>query len=162
MPYPKTLPKRYREHWARPWEEKAKKSLGFRRWLKQQGLMTPHFTVAEYRSKDGRPIPLRLRKGARDHCFNLEKFRHAVGDKRMPILSGYRSPQHNKAVGGASKSQHMSARATDFSKETVEKVGRNRWFATAEAIFSNGGVGDYPGGSSHLDSREYRARWRSF
>lgn len=162
MTYPRNLPRRYRKYWARPWLESARKSLGFRRWLKKNGLMTPHFTVEEYRSGDGRPMPRRLRKAARDHCFRLEKFRHAVGDRSMPILSGYRSPQHNAAVGGASQSQHMSGKATDFSRETVNRIGRERFFSTAEALFGDGGVGDYPAGSAHLDSRGYRARWRYY
>lgn len=160
--YPKGLPARYRDHWARPWTEKARKSLGFRRWLKRNGYLTPHFPTAEAKCKDGTPVPRHLSYGARQHAFQLEKFRHACGDKRLDVLSWYRTPAWNRKVGGASKSQHMTARATDFSRETVERIGRRRFFQVADVIFSNGGVGSYPAGSAHLDSRGFRARWRSY
>lgn len=162
MAYPKDLPAKYRRYWREPWLDKARRSLGFRRWLKKHGLLSPHFPTSEARCKDGTRVPRRLAYGARQHAFRLEKFRHACGDKSLNVLSWYRTPAYNRTIGGASKSQHMTARATDFSRETVDRIGRKRFFSVAEAIFSNGGVGDYPSGSAHLDSRGFRARWRSY
>lgn len=160
--YPKGLPSKYRYHWTHPWTEKARKSVGFRRWCKHNGYLSPHFPTREAHSKDGVKVPRRYSYACRQHAFRLEKFRHAVGDKPLPVLSWYRSPAHNRAVRGARNSMHMRAIATDFDKSVVDRIGRNRWFQVADVIFHNGGVGNYPGGSSHLDSRGYRARWRSF
>lgn len=45
----------------------------------------------------------------------LEVLRHEIGDRPITIVSGYRSPSTNKAVGGASNSQHLWGRAADLS-----------------------------------------------
>jgi hypothetical protein len=37
----------------------------------------------------------------------------AIGGTKIRVNSGYRSPAHNKAVGGASNSNHMYGRAMD-------------------------------------------------
>jgi uncharacterized protein YcbK (DUF882 family) len=44
---------------------------------------------------------------------HLESLRAAVG-RPMRIVSGYRCPVHNAAVGGAPNSQHMYAAAADL------------------------------------------------
>ena len=158
--YPAWLPKRYRDHWARPWTTKAARSPGFRLLLARHKLLSPHFTYAEAASKDGRPIPRRLRTQARNHAFKLERLRHALGDVAIPITSWYRSPQHNRAVGGAAKSKHMDAVATDHP---VEFVRRHKSFDLhADRIFRDGGMGSYPQGARHVDSRGMRARWTSW
>jgi hypothetical protein len=158
------VPAKYRDHWRRPWTAKARRSIGFRRWLARHHLFTPHFSYAEMACKDAArtPVPRALRSRMRNHCFRLERFRHECGDIAMPAASGYRTIAHNRAVHGARFSRHVQCDATDFTKATVDRVGRTRWFATAERVFSNGGVGDYPGGAAHLDSRGVKARWRSF
>lgn len=160
--YPRGLPRRYRTLWAKPWARRARYAWGFRKWLQAHGYLTPHFTLAEAASKDGTPIPRRLLAGARNHAFNLEVLRHDLGDVNMPVLSWYRSPAHNSAVGGASLSRHMRADATDFGREWVDDVGRRRVLAAGERVFRNGGMGVYPGGSVHFDSRGSRARWSSW
>lgn len=156
------VPKRYRDHWRRPWTRKAKYSPGFRLWLARNKRLSPHFTYAEAACNNGEPIPRRLRSRARNHAFNLERFRHEIGDRDIAPISWYRTRAYNTAIGGASKSQHVHAVATDFDRETVERVGRARWNRAAEKVFKTGGVGDYPAGSVHLDSRGWRARWTSF
>lgn len=153
------IPAKYRDHWRRPWTRKAKFSPGFRLWLHRHKRLSPHFTYADAACKDGTPVPRRLRTLARNHAFNLERFRHEVGDVEIVPISWYRTKRYNAAVGGASKSQHPRAVATDFSRGTVERVGRTRWDRAAEKVFKRGGVGKYPSGSAHLDSRGVRARW---
>jgi hypothetical protein len=142
--------------------------VGFRRWLQRHGYLTPHFTLAEAASKDGTSIPRSMIRSARNHAFNLEQMRHATGDKSIPIISWYRSPAHNAAVGGASGSLHMRAVATDHPRSwsaTVRyggRVGEAACDALAGRFFANGGYGDYPSGAVHFDSRGYRSRWSSF
>lgn len=48
-------------------------------------------------------------------AMQLERVRHALGDKPMIISSGYRCPELNKAVGGARRSAHMEGWAADFT-----------------------------------------------
>lgn len=44
----------------------------------------------------------------------MEDVRALLGGKPIIVLSGYRSPSVNKAVGGAANSAHMSGNAVDF------------------------------------------------
>lgn len=48
-------------------------------------------------------------------AMQLERVRHALGDKPMIISSGYRCPELNQAVGGARRSAHMEGWAADFT-----------------------------------------------
>lgn len=162
MAYPSKLPAKYRRFWDRPWEPAARRSVGFRRWLRDNGYLTPHFRTVEAHSKDGVKVPRRYSYRCRQHAFLLEVLRHELGDVPLPVLSWYRSPARNAAVGGAKASRHMKADATDFDRSVVSRVGRDRFFRAAEKVFKDGGVGNYPGGSAHVDSRGWRARWRSF
>lgn len=159
---PHGLPAKYADHWRRPWTDQARKSGGFRRWLHAHGYLTPHFTLADARCHDGTPIPRSLVAHARDHYFRMEKLRHALGDVPIPVMSGYRTDSYNRQIHGAKASRHVHADATDVDKSWVEKVGRQRVQHAAEVIFADGGVGTYPAGSMHFDSRGYRARWSSF
>lgn len=164
MALPKPPRKKWRDWIDRPWTKRARarRNVRFRRWLWKHGHLTPNFTRAEYRCRDGTEVRGRLKYRARQHCFQLERFRHAVGDASLPILSAYRTPSYNRLIGGASRSRHMSGDATDFTRETVDRIGRSRFFSAAEVIFRDDGVGDYPAGSAHLDNRGWRARWSYF
>ena len=63
--------------------------------------ITPHFAVAEFRCHDGTRYPSEF-IDSRLHplCAMLEVLRSELGDRPITILSGYRSPAHNVAVGG--------------------------------------------------------------
>lgn len=51
----------------------------------------------------------------------LEPLRDAVG-RPIVITSGYRSPELNRAIGGAKKSQHMLGEAADFEAPGVSNL----------------------------------------
>jgi hypothetical protein len=135
---------------------------GFRRWLHRHGYLTPHFRLSEAACKDGTPVPKALIHGARDHAFALERLRHRLGDRPIQIISWYRHPAYNRRIRGASRSQHLTGKATDHPQAWVEDAGRAQVQAAANAVFAKGGVGIYPGGSMHFDSRGFFARWSSF
>jgi GH25 family lysozyme M1 (1,4-beta-N-acetylmuramidase) len=160
--YPPHLPARFRELWDKPWLDKAANNKAFRTWLDNHGYWTPHFKLDEAKCKDGSPVPKSLNKRCRDHAFNLEKLRHELGDRPIPILSWYRSPSYNRKIGGASQSKHMEAIATDHTREWVNAVGRLHVLNTADRLFRNGGMGVYPWGALHVDTRGVRARWSSW
>lgn len=156
---PNWVPKRHRNKWRHPWTFRARHWPRFKRLCLQHGYLSPNFTVKEAACKDGTQVPKRLRANAQRHAFNLERLRHDLGDRPLRILSWYRTPSHNAAVGGASQSRHMQADATDFTSQFINAVGRARWNAATNRIFSDGGVGNYSSGSGHVDSRGFKARW---
>lgn len=123
---------------------------------------SPNFSKAELncscfrcRGKEpGRKIRRRLRVLA----VQLERFRRELGAKRVGILSGYRCPAHNKDVHGASQSKHMQGRAADIA---VPRGQQKKYVAAAERVprFRRGGIGVYPNGGLHVDTRVGWARW---
>ena len=72
----------------------------------------------------------------------------------ITITSGYRSPEYNKKIGGAPKSQHLLGTAADiqvkgYTPEEVAKVAETIGF---------GGIGIYDT-FTHVDVRGAKARW---
>ena len=86
----------------------------------------------------------------------LEQIRHAF-NKSITITSGYRCEKHNKAVGGAKKSQHMDGIAADIK---VTDVPAHEVHAYLVKHFDDkiGGLGKYKSWV-HVDTRKVRARW---
>jgi hypothetical protein len=160
--YPRDLPVKYRYAWDHPWKQRPRLNIGFRRWLDNHGYLTPHFTKEDARCNCGTWVPSHLLTRARNHAFNLEQLRHELGDKPIPILSWYRPDWYNRQIGGASQSKHIEAIATDMTREWVARVGRDNFNRAADKVFRDGGVGRYPAGSVHVDTRGFRARWTTF
>ena len=59
-------------------------------------------------------------------CYVLEPLREAMHEP-IPISSGFRCEQLNRAVGGVSNSQHMRGQAADLCIGGDMKKGR-KWF----------------------------------
>jgi GH25 family lysozyme M1 (1,4-beta-N-acetylmuramidase) len=158
---PRWVPRQYWDLWKKPWDDAASKSSKFRELCWQNGFASPHFERKETACHDAHnsAVPANLRANAQREAFALEKLRHVLDDSPLPILSWYRTPAHNKAVGGASQSRHMQADAADFTVQTVNAFGAGRFDAACEKVFASGGFGRYPSGSRHGDSRGTRARW---
>ena len=134
--------------------------------IKQYSLMAdgnhrlaPDFKVRELRCRDGTDTVMV------DEALTvvLQCIREHFG-KAVTITSGYRTPAHNAAVGGAKSSQHLLGRAADIRVQgvSVEDVA-----AYAENLMPDwGGVGRYPvkagrtTGWVHVDTRADKARWR--
>ena len=120
--------------------------------------LTPDFQVRELRCQDGTDTVMV------DEALTvvLQCIREHFG-KAVTITSGYRTPAHNAAVGGAKSSQHLLGRAADIRVEgvSVEDVA-----AYAESLMPDwGGVGRYPvkagraTGWVHVDTRANKSRW---
>lgn len=76
-------------------------------------------------------------------------------NKPVHVLSGYRSPQSNRTVGGAKQSQHMEGHAIDLR---MPGIGAHN-LQTAAISLNAGGVGYYGrSGFIHIDSGPIR-RW---
>src|SRR5690554_4446602 len=82
--------------------------------------LTLHFTLAEMECPHCRRLP----EGgiSQELLERLEALRARIG---MPIQvnSGYRCPEHNRAVGGAPKSQHMLGTAADIAVAGMDPPG---------------------------------------
>lgn len=152
-PIPKGLPKKYHKYWRRPWLRRASWSRGFRRHLARRGYLTPHFRISEAKCKDGTPVPKHLMRRCRGHAFRLERIRHATGDKPMPITSWFRHEVYNRRIGGASRSKHIEAIATDHPKQWVDARGGQSRLVGVARNANIRGCGVYPGGAMHFDSR---------
>lgn len=122
---------------------------------KNQGAVkiVPHFKVSEFASKDGADavvIDERL-------AGVLEQIRVWAGAS-VRITSGYRSPAHNAAVGGARSSYHVKGQAADIAVtgKTPADVAK-----FAQAIGA-GGVGLYTAQRFvHVDTRSSRYYWKN-
>jgi hypothetical protein len=85
----------------------------------------------------------------------LQDLRNRLG-KPIHVNSGYRSPEHNRAVKGARNSKHMEGIAFD-----CRMAGHDPqvFMATARAVGFNG-IGEYPVlGFCHIDARAEPAHW---
>ena len=86
----------------------------------------------------------------------LLKIRNHFG-VAVTITSAYRTPSHNKQVGGTTFSQHCYGRAADIK---VKGVAPKTVAKYAEEILKNrGGIGVYST-FTHIDVRSDRARWK--
>jgi uncharacterized protein YcbK (DUF882 family) len=72
--------------------------------------LAPHFRQAEFDSKD---VPGSGANMKPELIVMLEALRRLVG-KPLVINSGYRTQQHNHAVGGAPASAHTTGEAVDI------------------------------------------------
>lgn len=76
--------------------------------------ITEHFDSNEFTCKDGTLYPEKwIESRLKPLCEQLEVLRTRFGTP-IEILSGYRTPEHNRKVGGARSSQHLQGRAADF------------------------------------------------
>ena len=82
--------------------------------------VTKNFNMSEMEFYD--VVPPQLVANATELLQNLQILRDACG-KSIKIISGYRSPERNKEVGGATMSQHMFGNAADIQTFIVCIVG---------------------------------------
>jgi len=83
----------------------------------------------------------------------LQELRYGIG-KPFYINSGYRSPEHNSAVGGAKSSYHLRGMAFDIS---LRNLVRSDLVSMAKSIGFRG-IGYYQS-FQHIDTRSKEAVW---
>lgn len=121
--------------------------------------LTKNFNKSEFDSKDGAEMPHEvLLKVMKLACF-LQCLRDEL-NAPIAINSGYRSPSHNKRVGGAQNSQHLTGNAADIVVKgfTPEYVARTIERLILAGDMMQGGIGIYDR-FVHYDIRGIRARW---
>lgn len=114
--------------------------------------VSAHFRVREFASNDGADKVLI----DDDLVKLLESIREAAGGKAVTINSGYRSPEHNKAVGGVSNSQHVKGTAADIVVSDTDPLTVGQ--IAEHYLNTKGGIGVYQS-FTHVDTRANRSRW---
>ena len=118
--------------------------------------LSDHLSWAELACNDGTPYPPAWHDRAVVLAAVFEDFRAALGGEPIVIASAYRTPAHNRRIGGVPQSQHVQGRALDchpsarmFLSEFVEGAK-----AFAQADDRIGGIGLYRWGV-HWDLRPH-------
>ena len=119
------------------------------------------YFVAQRRGVTNSVPPQRLWKNIVPTLRIVDDLRESFG-KPCTILSSYRSPDYNKAVGGVGLSQHMEFRALDISFDGISpKHVYDRLIEWRKAGKFVGGLGIYlTSGFVHIDTRGNNATWR--
>lgn len=138
----------------------------FTDWFNQQGIR--HFSAGEFTSyfaarrngvRNSVP-PKKLWPNILPTLRVVDALRESLG-KPCTILSSYRSPDYNRAVGGATKSQHLDFNALDITFDGVSPVRVHAVLKSwrDQGKFS-GGLGLYrQSGFVHIDTRGVNADW---
>jgi uncharacterized protein YcbK (DUF882 family) len=130
------------------------------KWIKTKAMqLTTHFRLEEFDCKDGSRVPDEYICNVQKVAAQLQILRDYLGEP-IQILSAYRTPTHNKKVGGASKSQHLTASAADI---TVKSKTPKQLAAIIERLIDRGkltfgGMGVYKN-FVHVDIRKKKTRW---
>ena len=85
----------------------------------------------------------------------LQKIRNHFG-KAVTITSAYRTPKHNKTVGGTTYSQHLYGKAADIKVQGIAPKDVAKY---AETLLDEGGIGIY-NTFTHIDVRSTKSRWQ--
>lgn len=121
--------------------------------------LTKNFNSKEFNSKDGKPMPLEVLGNVKKVAEQLQVIRDYFNEP-ITINSGYRSPSHNKAIGGVKDSQHVLGTAVDIvvKNHTPEDVADVMCRLIHYKDILQGGVGRY-NSFTHYDIRGTKARW---
>ncbi len=121
--------------------------------------LTKSFHLIEFICKDGTFVPEEYYINVITVANQLQILRDYLGEP-IHILSAYRTPSHNKKIGGKPKSQHLTASAADI---IVKSKSPKQLAAIVEKLISEkklkfGGMGVYKS-FIHVDIRKNKARW---
>lgn len=114
-----------------------------------------HFNTAEFESRDGKPSPYGETVVKPELIVRLNAIRTAFG-KPIIVTSGYRSPEHNKVVGGVKNSTHVQGIAADIQPKNLTDL--DELYTLVEKFNKDGGIGRY-NDFIHVDVRGVAARW---
>lgn len=88
--------------------------------------LTRNFNLKEFHCKDGTDVPYYYLINVYQLAIELQKIRDEI---KTPLIvtSGYRTPQHNKDVGGVKNSYHLKALGVDLK---ANGISNSQLFAT--------------------------------
>lgn len=130
--------------------------------------LTKNFNAREFDCKDGTKMPAKYEGQVKRLCeWYLEPMREKFGP--CVVLSGFRTPDHNDAIGGATYSFHVYTLRLPRNGVAVDvmfaKGNPRQWRRMARRLRRRnrktlGGIGYYPNsGFIHIDTRDYKSDW---
>lgn len=121
--------------------------------------LTKNFSLWEFKCRDGTDVPEEYMDNVRELAENLQVLRDKIG-KPITVISGYRSPEYNKKINGARRSQHMIAKAGDLIVKgmTPDEIKTEIVQLIKAGKMKKGGVGLYTY-FTHYDVRGFNRRW---
>lgn len=127
----------------------------------RQKKLSPHFAVGEFASISGGKVYSDTVLIDTDLIGILEQLYEYLGCSRIVITSGYRTPAHDKAVGGDGKGRHTKGLAADVNCWHYVKGKEERYHGSViccalQELGWNRGIGWIAGCAVHIDARENR------
>ena len=121
--------------------------------------ITDNFTLEEFASHDGSEMSNDVYYNIVKLAQQLQYLREYTG-KPIRINSGYRSPEHNKKIGGVKTSQHLLGKAADITIKGLEPKLVHEIIEDLidKGDMLQGGLGLYDS-FVHYDIRKTKARW---
>ena len=118
-----------------------------------------NFSLSEFKCRDGTNVPDECLDNVRKLAKNLQVLRDHIS-KPIKVISGYRSLPYNTKIGGARRSQHLTAKAADIKVKGMSpsEVKDVIVYLIKEGKMDPGGVGLYTT-FTHYDTRGRNARW---
>ena len=109
--------------------------------------LTKNFNSREFDCKDGTKVPQKYMANCQEVANNLQILRDSLGVAVSITGSGYRTESHNKAVGGAKFSQHLTCSGADINAVgyTPKLLAAKIELLICEGKMKQGGIGIYPG-----------------
>lgn len=111
--------------------------------------ISKNFILKEFECKDGNH-EVRIDSKLLE---KLQKLRDLI-NKPIYIVSGYRTKEYNKKIGGAKNSQHIYGKAADIK---VKGMSIKELYNLADKVGFDG-IGTYKT-FLHVDVRGYKSRW---
>tara|TARA_R110000772_G_scaffold128345_4_gene235958 strand:- start:320 stop:691 length:372 start_codon:yes stop_codon:yes gene_type:complete len=121
--------------------------------------LTKNFKLQEFQCKCGCAMPASVYVNILSLADQLQILRDHLGTS-INLTNAYRCESHNKAVGGAKKSQHILGKAADIKvlDTPPEHVESLILCLIEEGFIQEGGLHAYKT-FVHYDNRGKKARW---
>lgn len=122
--------------------------------------LTENFDLNEgFLSPDAKCIPVDVMNNLLRLARNLQRLRTYI-ELPIAINSGWRTPEHNKKVGGVENSQHLLGRAADIWVKGMEpeELKQSIVWLIDHGWMDEGGIGIYDN-FIHYDIRGAKVRW---